>query len=567
MEQIWLAFHTNTMDYFIRIFLACSLLFILELVLRKSQYSFVSRIRGLIFWTIYIIITALSFTLFWKLWAILNFIPLIHINLSLLSKTDFPAVNLIAAVFIPILWLQFGEFFYYWFHRLQHSINFLWKFHAVHHSLREMSAWNSNHHFTEEIFRIPFVVIPTSLLFSVDQGHVPWIVATLMGAQGVYEHSCTKIHLGWFRYVVPDNRYHRIHHSIEDKHMNMNFGSGSAIWDIIFRTSHFPKKEEWPEVGLAEIDEPKTIFEFLWRPFSRITNKKFWFLLNSFFIAILIALVVLSTNIKFDSLEIKKIDKPGSFSFNSKELIFKSWSHPEASHRWSLGKSSDIAFIIEDKDIFSGKISLILGSLGKQRISVSLNTQHLVTTTVNGSNETVNLSFNKNLLKENEENILHFEFPDAKQPGIGDRRVLAVNIQEIIIGKNIGIIDRPGSFNFNSKKLIFKSWSQPEASHRWSLGEVSQINFDLQTTNKFTGKIIINGHSLGKQNVHISLNGHKLKSQLMDGQKQTIEINFAPSLFKVGRKNVLEFSLPDAKQPGNGDLRQLALALTNIHIE
>jgi hypothetical protein len=47
-----------------------------------------------------------------------------------------------------------------------------------------MSAFNSNHHFTEEIFRIPFITIPTSRLFSFNQGYVPWIWAFLIGCQG-----------------------------------------------------------------------------------------------------------------------------------------------------------------------------------------------------------------------------------------------------------------------------------------------------------------------------------------------------------------------------------------------
>jgi hypothetical protein len=47
-----------------------------------------------------------------------------------------------------------------------------------------MSAFNSNHHFTEEIFRIPFITIPISLLFSFNQGYVPWIWAFLIGCQG-----------------------------------------------------------------------------------------------------------------------------------------------------------------------------------------------------------------------------------------------------------------------------------------------------------------------------------------------------------------------------------------------
>ena len=132
-----------------------------------------------------------------------------------------------------------------------------------------MSALNSNHHFTEELFRIPFVTIPMTLLFSFDTAYVPWIWATLLGWQGVYEHSSTRLHLGWFRYLIPDNRFHRIHHSREAAHLNKNFGSGSSFWDLVFGTAYFPRKSEWPDVGLDGLAEPRTLREFLFRPFWR----------------------------------------------------------------------------------------------------------------------------------------------------------------------------------------------------------------------------------------------------------------------------------------------------------
>ncbi len=147
------------------------------------------------------------------------------------------------------------------------NLLFLWRFHAVHHSLREMNAWNSNHHFTEEIFRIPFVAIPLSLLFQGDPGYVPAIIIYVMRMQGQFEHSSTKFNLGFLRYIIADNRYHRIHHSIEQRHWNKNFGFFTPLWDIIFGSVWFPQKKEWPNVGLPQIDEPKTLSDFLWRPF------------------------------------------------------------------------------------------------------------------------------------------------------------------------------------------------------------------------------------------------------------------------------------------------------------
>ena len=235
----------------------------------QSNHSLMSRIRGAIFWAVYVPITATGLILFGRLWRELGISPLFHIDVSFLSASSHEFINALGGILASLLVIQVVEFFYYWFHRAQHTFPFLWRFHAEHHSLEEMNAFNSNHHFSEELLRIPFITIPISLLFSFEQGYVPWLWAFLMGWQGIYEHSATKIHFGLFRYVVPDNRFHRIHHSMEKKHFNSNFGSATAVWDILFGTAYYPRNDEWPETGLNYMSEPKNLGDFLFRPFKK----------------------------------------------------------------------------------------------------------------------------------------------------------------------------------------------------------------------------------------------------------------------------------------------------------
>lgn len=252
-----------------QIFYASTICFALEMVLARERYTLASRFRAMVFWVVYLAITVLAFTFFNRFWGSLGIRSLLHIDLRWLTGSPWPALNAVGGFATVMVGLLIGEFFYYWFHRLQHAAPFFWRFHEVHHSLREMSAWNSNHHFTEEIFRIPFVVIPISLLFHFDAGPVPALIGILLGMQGIYEHSNTKLHLGPLRYLIADNRYHRLHHSLEPHHFSRNFGSGTPVWDMVFRTATFPKKGEWPAVGLAGVSEPRTLREFLFMPFSQ----------------------------------------------------------------------------------------------------------------------------------------------------------------------------------------------------------------------------------------------------------------------------------------------------------
>ena len=69
-----------------------------------------------------------------------------------------------------------------------------------------------------------------------------------------------------FRFFFTDNYYHRIHHSVEDVHHNKNYAAFFPVWDILFGSVHFPKNNEFPEVGLVGEEQPKTFKDYLFYP-------------------------------------------------------------------------------------------------------------------------------------------------------------------------------------------------------------------------------------------------------------------------------------------------------------
>lgn len=270
MSNYFLDVFHGVQDYGWHILWVSMLLSGAELVFGRNRYSLQSRVKAMLFWFSYILITVMFFAVFNKFWASLGIQPLLRLDLSAFPGSTNPVVSMMGLVITPILGGISAEFFYYWFHRLQHSNRFMWAFHREHHALREMSAWNSAHHCTEEIFRIPFITLPMALLFHMEIGPVPLFMSVLMGMQGQFEHSHTRLNLGALRYVVADNCYHRIHHSLEERHWNKNFGSFTSVWDNLFGTAYFPAKNEWPDTGLAELDEPKTLSEYLFRPWKKV---------------------------------------------------------------------------------------------------------------------------------------------------------------------------------------------------------------------------------------------------------------------------------------------------------
>jgi sterol desaturase/sphingolipid hydroxylase (fatty acid hydroxylase superfamily) len=95
------------------------------------------------------------------------------------------------------------DFFYYWFHRMQHSIPALWRLHAVHHSIRELNAVMSFHHPLEALLRIIPVTLPLALLVRFDDMPVIPIVSAFVGCWGQFIHTDTRISLGQGAFSLP----------------------------------------------------------------------------------------------------------------------------------------------------------------------------------------------------------------------------------------------------------------------------------------------------------------------------------------------------------------------------
>lgn len=105
-----------------------------------------------------------------------------------------------------------------------------------------------------------------ALLLGVAAGPVPWLVIVVANTRSYFISSSANIDIGPLLYLIGDNRLHPIHHSVEPQHVQHNFGTSTPLWDMLFGAACFPRAHEWPKVGLAEIQEPKTLRKYLLMP-------------------------------------------------------------------------------------------------------------------------------------------------------------------------------------------------------------------------------------------------------------------------------------------------------------
>jgi sterol desaturase/sphingolipid hydroxylase (fatty acid hydroxylase superfamily) len=167
---------------------------------------------------------------------------------SLLERTAYGLILIVALAFatpfalweIPHTWWSWilsviiADLTYYWMHRFEHEIRFLWAHHSVHHSSSEFNfttalrlAWTEA--LFEWIFFIPMILMGFSLVQTIIAllivvGYQSWIHTEKIGK------------LGWMDGVFNTPSVHRVHHGSNRRYLDKNYGGILIIWDRIFGT-------------------------------------------------------------------------------------------------------------------------------------------------------------------------------------------------------------------------------------------------------------------------------------------------------------------------------------------
>jgi len=133
-----------------------------------------------------------------------------------------------------LLALVFYDFCYYWLHRIGHESAVLWAAHVVHHqsqhyNLSTALRQTSSGALLGWIFYLPMAVAGVPPL-------VFGVVALVDLFYQFWVHTEQVGRLGWFDrwFCSPSN--HRVHHAVNDRYLDRNYGGVLIVWDRMFGT-------------------------------------------------------------------------------------------------------------------------------------------------------------------------------------------------------------------------------------------------------------------------------------------------------------------------------------------
>ncbi len=156
------------------------------------------------------------------------------------------------------------DFFFYWYHRFQHE-SLLWQEHKLHHMDEQLCAFYRES-WLETLIAGPLSTIPLAILFKLNPSQGA-ITGAMFTAWVVLLHTNIRLHLGPFAVLFNGPQGHRIHHSRMRAHYDQNFAAFFPIWDVLFGTYHYPKRDEYPLTGVQGEKEVQTLLEAATLPF------------------------------------------------------------------------------------------------------------------------------------------------------------------------------------------------------------------------------------------------------------------------------------------------------------
>ncbi|CCQ62422.1 sterol desaturase family protein [Crocosphaera watsonii] len=167
---------------------------------------------------------------------------------------------------IALLYFLVTDFFYYWFHRWQHT-TWLWEQHKFHHSEVSLNVTSTRRvHWLEDPFLLFCLELPMGLLFKFN-GLSLGIITFIAIIWLQFIHLNLRLNLGYLSRVITGPQYHRLHHSFQPEHLDKNFAAFFPLWDIVFKTYYHPRRDEFPPTGLTTGEVYNNLWEASLLPF------------------------------------------------------------------------------------------------------------------------------------------------------------------------------------------------------------------------------------------------------------------------------------------------------------
>jgi sterol desaturase/sphingolipid hydroxylase (fatty acid hydroxylase superfamily) len=138
------------------------------------------------------------------------------------------------AWWVWVVGLILYDFCYYWNHRFGHEVALFWAAHVVHHQSEDFNLGTALRQSSSGFLAGWIFYVPMALL-----GFPPLVFAVVALIDLLYQywiHTEQIRRLGWFDRVFASPSNHRVHHGVNERYVDKNYGGILILWDRLFGT-------------------------------------------------------------------------------------------------------------------------------------------------------------------------------------------------------------------------------------------------------------------------------------------------------------------------------------------
>jgi sterol desaturase/sphingolipid hydroxylase (fatty acid hydroxylase superfamily) len=186
---------------------------------------------------------------------------------ALLAIAQFRLFTLEINIWTWILAVLLTDFMYYWWHRMEHRVRFMWASHSVHHSSTDYDLSTALRlPWIEDSLLLWIMLVPVVLLgFNPLQA---LIASEIVGNYQIWIHNQKIGKLGILDKILNTPSVHRVHHGANPRYIDKNYGGILIIWDRLFGT--YEPESEKVVYGLTNNINTHNPIKINWIEFSRL---------------------------------------------------------------------------------------------------------------------------------------------------------------------------------------------------------------------------------------------------------------------------------------------------------
>ena len=150
------------------------------------------------------------------------------------------------------------DFFFYWSHRMHHTLLFLWKVHSTHHQPEHFNlSLGIRNSWYQPLTSFPFFMILAVIGVPIEQF---MLVSAFHYFVQFYNHNSIVNKSGILEKIIITPSHHRVHHGKNEEYLNKNLGGTFIFWDKLFGT--FQEEREDIKIIYGNTDETNPVNPF-----------------------------------------------------------------------------------------------------------------------------------------------------------------------------------------------------------------------------------------------------------------------------------------------------------------